>query len=492
MHRGKRAIAALAALVAIAGCGARVNSSLRTEAADAALGRSGGTGGGVIPGSGPGSASSQVGANSSAADNAAQSSSGPTPAAGQTVNGTGPSSGPVGATATTLGAQSPGAGCSGISGPGVTATTITLGNVADLSGPVPGLFQGAVTGTKAYLNFVNSQGGVCGHQLQLLNADSQTDCAPTENAYSDLVGKVFAFAGSFDLYDDCGAQVMNQHPTVPDVSYKLTAQGVAEKNDFSVDAIPPGGYYTGPFVYWAAKFGSAVQHVGTIYPNIPASSIQAQGQMKAAESVGWKFVYQRQIGATETNYTTDVIAMQQAGVKVVYTDALNVTEAVNLIQEIRQQNWNPIIILPPVYAQNFFQLLGGSSQAEGIWGQQPYSMFFNASDAQNLPEDATFLSWMHKTNPSLPVDLFAMYGWAETAMLVQAMRAAGSTVNQAGVMAALETVHQYTDGNMVGSADPAAKKPTQCYVLFQVHSGQFVRVDTPANGFRCDGGYVYP
>src|SRR5665213_4593179 len=56
--------------------------------------------------------------------------------------------------------------------PGVTATTITVGSISDISSPIPGLFEGAKIGTQAYFAYVNSQGGVNGRKLVLDGQDS--------------------------------------------------------------------------------------------------------------------------------------------------------------------------------------------------------------------------------------------------------------------------------------------------------------------------------
>jgi hypothetical protein len=38
---------------------------------------------------------------------------------------------------------------------------------------------------------------------------------------------------------------------------------------------------------------------------------------------------------------------------------------------------------------------------------------------------------------------------------------------------------------------PSDKKGgVKCYILWQVHSGKFSRVDDPATGYRCDGRFL--
>jgi ABC-type branched-subunit amino acid transport system substrate-binding protein len=483
---GCRAALLLTSLALVtSACGARVSTGLRREAADAQLGRTPVAGG-------------PAGAASAGSTSARSAPSGNGAAPGAAVGGPG-AAGPSGAAGAVTGAggQSPGApapegGNGGATDVGVAADSIVLGNVSDLSGPVPGVFQGAATGTLAYLNYINSLGGVDGRLLRLDISDSQTSCSQTENAYNSLTGKVFAFVGSFGIYDDCAASVLGQHGDIPAVEYMLSAQGVALRNDFSVDPIPPGGYATGMFDYYGAKFGSAVQHVGSFWTDIPSANAQVTGINAAAASRGWKFAYTRAVGATESNFTADVVRMQSSGVKVVFLVGTTGQNAATFVDEAEQQNWHPIFILPIAYAQNFLQLVGGSSAAEGIYGYDLYSLFFNRSDAQAIPEVALYQHWMQQTSGAQPEDLYSMYGWAEAALFVQALKAAGPRAKRAGVMAALTAVHSFGDNGIVGDADPADKVPTHCYVLWEIHDGQFIRLDSPAAGYRCDGTFWHP
>ena len=65
--------------------------------------------------------------------------------------------------------------------------TINLGVIADLAGPVPGLFAGAVAGAQAYVAKVNSEGGLFGRKLKLDVHDSQMDCGQYQAATSSVV-----------------------------------------------------------------------------------------------------------------------------------------------------------------------------------------------------------------------------------------------------------------------------------------------------------------
>src|SRR5262249_27094352 len=100
---------------------------------------------------------------------------------------------------------------------GVTPTQVTLGNVVTLTGPIPGLFKGSQAGTDAYFQYVNSTGGVNGRKLVMKSADDALNCNQNQTQTQDLVGSVFAFVGSFAVFDNCGAKVFAANPTVADV-----------------------------------------------------------------------------------------------------------------------------------------------------------------------------------------------------------------------------------------------------------------------------------
>ena len=119
---------------------------------------------------------------------------------------------------------------------GVTGDAVRLGNVSTLSGPVPGLFRGAVIGTQAVVAYQNSLGGIHGRRLVLDVRDDQLDSAQNRAATRDLVDKVFAFAGSFAVYDDASAAEVEKSG-IPDVTPTLS--GACRRADRSVSRVAP-------------------------------------------------------------------------------------------------------------------------------------------------------------------------------------------------------------------------------------------------------------
>jgi ABC-type branched-subunit amino acid transport system substrate-binding protein len=90
-------------------------------------------------------------------------------------------------------------GCAGtdnndvLTGPGVTADTISLGVLGDLSGPFAPLGKNLLQGNQLYFDKVNAAGGICGRQVRLVVADHGYDTQRAVDLYSQMEPKVLGF-----------------------------------------------------------------------------------------------------------------------------------------------------------------------------------------------------------------------------------------------------------------------------------------------------------
>jgi ABC-type branched-subunit amino acid transport system substrate-binding protein len=272
------------------------------------------------------------------------------------------------------------------------------------------------------------------------------------------------------------------------VSYSLTAGRRAISNNFSVEPSPKSGAPTGAFNYFKKKFPDAVTAVGTIYSEVSKGS--HDDYKAAAESVGWHYVYERGVQATETDFTADVVRMRQGGVKGVYLVAVDVKTAARLAKAMAQQSFKPdfFIVNGAGYDPSLFSLAGEA--VEGMFNSQPYAMF-DGEDGAAVPEVKLFNDWLQKVKPGYKPDLFAAFAWGSGRLFFQALEAAGPKAKRADVIAALKKIETYSANGMLAPAGPATKRPPECYIILQVKGGKFERFDSPPPGYRCsDGPYL--
>jgi Periplasmic binding protein len=379
---------------------------------------------------------------------------------------------------------------------GLTSHSILLGTVADRTGPVSGLFAGAQQGMNAYTQYINSLGGLCGHTVSDDFMDSATNCSINQNATSSLVNKAFALVGSFSLYDGagCGATVLKAHPTVPDLHVALDPTAATLPNHYDLE---PGelGYATGMFKYFASKYGSKMQHVGTISEDIPSAMAKQSAMVKAAESQGWKFTYSNAAAPTASNFTSNFqTACGKDHIQVFFTVTEDAQNAATMIQNEHSiaACKGVINIIPIAYDPAFIpDFQGKVSDLNGIQGWSEYSLFFNHDEAANIPEVKLLQTWFAKTNPGQPLNLYAMFAWADARLFQQAYENAGPNATRASVLAALGRIKNFSDHGLIAPTDPGSKTVgNHCYILWQLQGGTFSRMSDPKSGFRCDGTFL--
>lgn len=372
---------------------------------------------------------------------------------------------------------------------GVTKTSITVGNVSIITGPVPGLFEGASVGVKAYFDYINAKGGVNGRKLSVVALDDAFSGSANAALTQQVVNQDFAMVGNFSLFDSYGCKILATNPAVPDVSVTLDPGTNSLPNDFSASPLAQG-MSNGPLQYLRKKYPKDTT-LGTIVSNSPTAVAQWNGEKKGLEHAGFKVAYVDEVNPLQSDFTTDIINMRNKGVNALYLTALDWQVAADIMTDAYQQNWKPQLIFSggPVYADQFIKSAGGAGVVDGIWLGQGQALYLG-QDAKTVPAVKTFLSWVKKANPSWTPDLYTLFGWASAELFVQALEHAGKNPTRGSVLAALRKITSFNAGGLLGTSDPAAKTPSACFLMAQIQHGQYVRV-APSKGLDCNTSFYY-
>jgi ABC-type branched-subunit amino acid transport system substrate-binding protein len=383
-----------------------------------------------------------------------------------------------------------------------------VGNVSIISGPVPGLFEGASIGVKAYFDYINStKGGVNGRKLMVDAKDDAFSSQQNETETQDAVNSDFAMVGSFSLFDGYGCKALAADPAVPDVSVTLDPDAGALPNDFSADPTVIGSSL-GPWQYYKKHYPKDMT-IGTIVSNVASAEDQLNGELAAAKSIGFKVAYVDDVNPLQKDFTTDVINMKNKGVNAVDLTGVDWQDAAIFVENAATQNWKPGLIFSagPVYAKQFISHAGGPAVANGIMIGQAFPLYLGkgpavangimigqafplylGEDAASLPADKQFLAYTKKVNSSWVPDLYTLFGWASAQLFVQALQAAGPNPTRGSVIAQLKKITNFDASGMVSPTNPAAKQPSGCFMMATIKNGKYVRV-TPKKGFDCNMTY---
>ena len=373
---------------------------------------------------------------------------------------------------------------------GITKTSVSVGNISIITGPVPGLFQGAAYGAQAYFDYINSQGGVNGRKIDYHSYDDAFSGTTNQSLATQAVSKDFALAGSFSLFDSFSCNVLASNPAMPDVSVTLDSATNSLANVFSPQPLGSGGSEAG-YRYLKSKYPNAVKAVGNLYSNVDTAIAQWHGQEALMKHVGYKIAYQRAVSPVETNFAADVVNFKKNHVQFVFITDGTAQIYAALVKEMRKQNFKPQVIMSagPIYTPDFVTQAGGAANANGIWNIQGQSLYLG-QDAGSTPAVKTFNTWVQKVHKGFKPDLFTLYGWASAQLFAQALKAAGPSPTRGKVLTALGKIQSFSASNLIAPSNPAKKIPANCVVFTQVKNGKFARTSpSGSKGFYCKSPY---
>jgi ABC-type branched-subunit amino acid transport system substrate-binding protein len=385
------------------------------------------------------------------------------------------------------GNETPAGGNGGATATGVTATTITVGNIASISGVAPGLTQSAQQATEAWAAYVNSTGGICGRQIKVTPYDDGNDSGTNYSDAQQACAADFAMVGNASGFDDGSAQAVTAC-SIPDMAAEISTAAAGATADI-FGASPGNEHYwaLGPANYLKATYPNAITKAAMIYLNVSATQTQAAHEVAAYESVGFKYVYNQSTTPTNSNYAANVQAMQSAGAQYVteYSDA---SSAERLLQSMQQANYAPQVVdwFSEEYSPQFAQQTMPESNGDLV--------LLSATDAYSEVSTNTGMqlmeSWLNRVAPGYHQDIFAILAWSAGLAFEQAAKAVGPDLTRPALITQIQQITNWTGGGITPPVNIGGKIPSKCFAYFKIESGAFTRVyPTAPNTFDCNSGY---
>jgi ABC-type branched-subunit amino acid transport system substrate-binding protein len=484
-----KVVAAATSCAVLAACGSQVPPKDFVNAAGGGVGGNGqaltgGTGGTGVPvpgaggtlapggGTGGGTGGSGGGTGGSGGSGGGTGGSGGGTGGG-TGGGSGGSGGGTGGTATH--GIKPGS-CAGFkNGPGITNSTITIANVADLSGPVPGLFKSAQLAVTAYAAYFNSTSSICGRKLKVEGLDSATSESGDQQASSTACSSAFAMVGSMGAFDAGGADTVMQCG-IPDLRAASTETARQRSSvSFGAYSLNTSEIPTAPFSYFKS-LGDAYKHAAFVYLDAGASSLNARSFIAGEEKQGFKFIYKQAINVSGGLIPYDSYAqkMADAGVKYVQYIGAAAPYAQQLKAAIDNKSksdsgFKPIFVMDPTAYDTHYTSAGSSVNGTYVFNAGP--LF---EEANRNPQLAAYLQWLQRTSGGAPT-FFGTFAWSAAALFTQLAVQLGGKLSRSSMLAAVRQVHNFTNGKMVSPQDVAGKHTPRCLSVIQLVNGKWVR-----------------
>lgn len=494
------AVALVLGSLLTAACGARLTPAQRQQA----LSQSGGGGGGTTTGAPSGETTGTGGTTTGTSGTAAGPGGGTTGTGGSTTGSTGGSatgtsgstsgsaggstSGSTGAAGAADFTKAPSGGNGGATDVGVTATQITIANISDVSGAVPGLFEDARFAVQAYFKYFNARfGTIYGRKIRVLALDSQLESGANRSASIQACSDAFAGVGSVSAFDQGGASVIKDCG-IPDIrGLSTTDQMKAVPNAFPINAAGRGGERSMAQYGWMKTKPLAVRQAAAfVYSDGEVTRQLAEQDIEGAEAMlGFKFIKSIPVGTAETNYGPVVNELKSAKARyVTFVGAYQ--QAANLAKEFVKQGFKPDVYHPTVtaYTPNYINQAG--SAANGTYVAVAPSLL---EEIDGNPELQLYAQWLRQVNPKASPTAIGQYAWGAASLFIEQMIKVGPKPTRKAFLARIPAIRAYTGNGLFPPNDVGGRTLGDCTSVVQVQNGKFVRVEPlGVRKLRCGDG----
>ena len=345
---------------------------------------------------------------------------------------------------------------------GVTESSIKVGNIVSISGPLgENAFGPSFFGANAYFTYLNqAKGGIHGRSVEFLTCDDAEDASRNLRCAQDLVEsqEVFAFVSNntrayaaAEYVSDRGVPDIMGQPIGDEYLTYPTLYSILGSN-YERDGVvgDDGQLYAGAL---AARF--VREHFGgdtaaVFFFDIPISKTAGQAQAEGLRTQGYE-VLEFEINPVVQNFEARVEQMRQAGVQVI-SDTIDINANRNLCRAMDNNDFHVLAKITTVqgiareaadYSHPCRESLVGMTKAVPYTetSHEEVALFHDVMDRMYGGEFATTMHQWH------------WEGWLAARSFAQAMEEMGPAPTREGLMAHYEAQRDYTLGGLSAPID---------------------------------------
>lgn len=473
-HKVVGALGVVLACVALLACGASPSVTRAVVARDAAAGAGGSVNAGA--GGGAGASGSPLPAAANLPGAAANAGAGPAAATAPGVAPTGVSAaartGSGAALQGTASASCDAAGNGGATDTGVTGTSIKVGGTFFNGGYLDKYSQVTENAAKAYFNYVNDSGGICGRKIQFDTCDTAGTADGTKGCLTKLADQdhVFTMGPSLDFNLDIVGPTLASHklPWVGD-----SGLYPAEFESPWMYPTQQPGEAVGALIATFTINNLHIKKLGISLLNDVAGPDCTKHAQAVATKLGGDASATASNSEIETGLDSQVSTLRNAGVQAVLfcNDPVN---TIKFIQAAQRAGWKPTFVGGFVAADDV--PLAAGNYAIGMYGFTGYDFY-----KSNTPGVQQYRQITEYYYPNTFHHFYEQAAYIGAEAVVAALRKAGPDLTRTAFLAAVRSLDAFDTqmglhldfANLAGASPSGIMLQADSNLKWQVVSPRF-------------------
>jgi branched-chain amino acid transport system substrate-binding protein len=353
---------------------------------------------------------------------------------------------------------------------------VILASVGTYSGPAGGVLAPILAGSQVWVKWINQQGGLNGHRVNLLVYDDAGDPA----RHSAQVKEAVEQRGAVAFLTNAEA-VTGQSGVSYITSKRVPVVGMSGGENWAADSpmyfpqksFGPGLYRLFPRTFAPVLVPKGITKWGIVY------CVEAQGCKDVAKTfadeadrLGYKLVYQAQASIAQPDFTAECLAARNAGVQAMHVN-LDQTSVERFATACSRQGYHPQYMIP---SQALADRLKDDALLDGAISVTDVFPWF----VSGTPAVDEFRAAMKSAGGNVPPGLGPAEGWVSGKLLEVAASNLDEPPTSAQILTGLWKVKNNTVGGITAPLTFTENQPTEpyaCGALVTTKNGEWVAPD---------------
>jgi len=317
--------------------------------------------------------------------------------------------------------------------PGVTKDSVVIGSCCVLSGPTAKLGSQQLVGANAYINEINSKGGILGRTIKLKGYDDKYEAASAPKCFQQaLSDNCFAgafFVGSMPAKAYIPLIERNSFPVIGFLTGAEVLTKPLHSHVFAVRSTYRDELAAVIDGLWKDLGAKKVAIISQSESSIPPDVLAALAAHKATPVVMSKFPH-------NTLDVDDAIATARAAKPDVVVLCGPYLPLAEIVKRSHAKGWFPQFITPSfVGTEEFIEAAGKDAEGTVISQVLPP---YNRDDLSTV---SLYKRLLQKYYPKEKPNFTSFEGFVDAMVLCHGLQAAGKNLTRASFVSALESIH---------------------------------------------------